>query len=98
MKSQALRIATAVSMTVALAGGLGAGTATAAEMMENNPKNIELVMDSNRDGRIDRNEFIRYQSRVFDRMAGTRGHVTAAEVSKMMKDFASVFPTQSSND
>jgi hypothetical protein len=87
-----------MSMTIALAGGIGAGTATAAEMMENNPKNIETVMDSNQDGRIDRDEFIRYQGRMFDRMAGTRGYAMPAEVSKMMKDFGSVFPSQASND
>jgi Ca2+-binding EF-hand superfamily protein len=66
--------------------------------MQNNPENTGKAMDYNKDGRIDRYEFVRYQGRMFDKMAGTKGYATYADVSKMMKDFGSVFPLDNSKD
>jgi hypothetical protein len=98
MKPQMPKLVTALSMVVALAAGVAGGTATAADMMQNNPENTGKAMDYNKDGRIDRYEFVRYQGRMFDQMAGTKGYATYADVSKMMKDFGSVFPLDNSKD
>ena len=73
-------------------------SAVAVETMPNTPENAGKMMDTNNNGRIDRYEFLRYQGRMFDQTVGAKGYATYADVSKMIKSMASVFPVDNSKD
>ena len=85
-----MKSASVVALAIALAGGLAAQTALAD--LPNTPANVK-VMDKNKNGRIEKDEYIAYMGAQFDRLAGKKGYCTFEEVSAGMRDLGSVFPT-----
>ncbi len=82
--------ASVVALAIALAGGLAAQTALAD--LPNTPANVK-VMDKNKNGRIEKDEYLAYMGAQFDRLAGKKGYCTFEEVSDGMRKMGSAFPT-----
>jgi len=78
--------------TVALAMLLGAGLLASPVHAElpKEPRNV-AVMDANKDGKIDRDEYLDYMGTQFDKRAGTKGYCTFEEVSEGAKDIWELF-------
>jgi len=78
--------------TVALAMLLGAGLLASPVHAElpRQPRNV-AVMDTNQDGKIDRDEYLGYMGAQFDKRAGTKGYCTFEEVSEGAKDIWELF-------
>lgn len=74
------------STMVALAMLLGAGL-VASPVYAELPKQTRnvAVMDTNKDGKIDRDEYLGYMGAQFDKRAGTKGYCTFEEVSEGAK-------------
>ena len=84
-----IKSASVVALAVALAGGLAAQTALAD--VPNTPANVS-IMDTNKNGRIEKQEYLAYMGGQFDKLAGKKGYCTFEEVSVGLKKFGSVFP------
>lgn len=78
--------------TVALAMLLGAGLLASPVHAElpKQPHNV-AVMDTNKDGKIDRDEYLGYMGAQFDKRAGAKGYCTFEEVSEGAKDIWELF-------
>lgn len=87
-----IKSASVVALAIALAGGLAAQTALAD--LPNTPANVK-VMDKNKNGRIEKDEYLAYMSAQFDRLAGKKGYCTFEEVSDGLRSLGSAFPTGS---
>ncbi|HRP95080.1 MAG TPA: hypothetical protein PL143_02415 [Rhodocyclaceae bacterium] len=67
-------------LTAALATAfLGGAVAPVFAELPKEPKNIS-VMDTNNNGRIEKDEFLAYMSTSFDELAGDKGYCTFEEV------------------
>lgn len=88
-----MKSASVVALAIALAGGLAAQTALAD--LPNTPANVK-VMDTNKNGRIEKNEYLAYMGVQFDRLAGKKGYCTFEEVSVGLRNLGSAFPPASS--
>lgn len=82
--------ASIVALAIALAGGLAAQTALAD--LPNKPANVK-VMDKNKNGRIEKEEYLAYLGAQFDKLAGNKGYCTFEEISGGLRNLGSVFPT-----
>ncbi|MBT0960295.1 hypothetical protein [Denitromonas iodatirespirans] len=76
------------STMVVLAMLLGAGLVASPAHAElpKQSRNV-AVMDTNKDGKIDRGEYLGYMGAQFDKRAGTKGYCTFEEVSEGAKNF-----------
>ncbi len=84
-----MKFASVAALAIALAGGLAAQTALAD--VPNTPANVR-IMDTNKNGRIEKDEYLAYMGSQFDKLAGKKGYCTFEEVSVGLKGFGSVFP------
>ena len=73
-----------VTLALALAGGLVSGPA-AAEVPKA-PVKIS-VMDANKNGRIEKEEYVAYMTKAFDEAAGAKGYCTFEEVAAGFRRF-----------
>lgn len=64
-----------LALSLALAGGMIANPAFASDSSADMMK----MMDTNKNGKIEKDEYIAYQSKVYDKMAGTKGYITVQE-------------------
>lgn len=71
-----------LALSLALAGGMIATPAFATD----NSADMLKMMDTNKDGTIEKDEYIAYQSKMFDKMAGTKGYLTVPEVMQSFRD------------
>jgi hypothetical protein len=71
-----------LALSLALAGGMIATPAFAAD----NSAEMMKMMDTNNNGKIEKDEYLAYQSKMFDKMAGTKGYITAPEAMKSFRD------------
>jgi hypothetical protein len=74
---------TTAAMSIALLGGFVATPALAD--LPKAPAKIS-VMDTNNNGRIEKDEFLAYMSSAFDQRAGTKGYCTFEEVQAGFDD------------
>lgn len=88
-----IKSASVVALAIALAGGLAAQTAWAD--LPNTPANVK-VMDKNKNGRIEKDEYLAYMGARFDQLAGKKGYCTFEEVSDGLRKLGSAFPIQAS--
>jgi hypothetical protein len=73
------------SVSALAAAGLLAGSFASSSARADLPKAQEAnikAMDKNKNGRIEKEEFIAYMSAMFDRSAGAKGYCTYEEVAK----------------
>ena len=89
-----IKSASVVALAMALAGGLAAQTALAD--LPNTPANVK-VMDTNKNGRIEKSEYLAFMGAQFDQLAGKRGYCTFEEVSAGLKKLGSTFPKSASD-
>lgn len=85
-----MKSASVVALAIALAGGLAAQTALAD--LPNTPANVKVI-DKNKNGRIEKEEYLAYMGAQFDKLAGKKGYCTFEEVSAGLRNLGSVFPT-----
>ena len=90
-----IRSAMTIVLALALAGGLTANVAYAD--LPNTPANVK-VMDRNKNGKIEREEYLAYMGRRFDELAGGKGYCTYEEVSAGLRKLGSAFPVDNSRD
>ena len=90
-----IKSASVVALAMALAGGLAAQTALAD--LPNTPANVK-VMDKNKNGRIEKDEYLAYMGAQFDKAAGKKGYCTFEEVSSGLRNLGSAFPIDTSSD
>ncbi|OGA48862.1 MAG: hypothetical protein A3G24_07475 [Betaproteobacteria bacterium RIFCSPLOWO2_12_FULL_62_13] len=90
-----MKSASVVALAIALASGLAAETALAD--LPNTPANVK-IMDKNKNGRIEKAEYLAYMGAQFDKLAGKKGYCTFEEVSAGLKKFGSVFPETPPSD
>ena len=90
-----MKSASVVALAIALAGGLAAQTALAD--LPNTPANVK-IMDKNKNGRIEKAEYLAYMGAQFDKLAGKKGYCTFEEVSGGLRNLGSAFPFDSSTD
>lgn len=64
-----------LALSLALAGGMIATPAFSAD----HSSDMMKMMDTNKNGKIEKDEYIAYQSKVYDKMAGTKGYITVEE-------------------
>ena len=84
-----LKSASVAAVAFTLAGGLAAQPALAD--LPNTPANVR-IMDKNKNGRIEKSEYLAFMGAQFDLLAGSKGYCTYEEVSAGMKRMGSVFP------
>lgn len=85
-----MKSASVVALAIVLASGLAAQTALAD--LPNTPANVK-IMDKNKNGKIEKDEYLAYMSAQFDKAAGKKGYCTFEEISASIKNMGSVFPT-----
>jgi len=83
------------ALAIALAGGLAAQTAWAD--LPNTPANVK-IMDQNKNGKVEKHEYLAYMGAQFDRLAGNKGYCTFEEVSQGLQKLGSAFPWDNSKD
>lgn len=69
----------AAAVTLALIGGMAAPSAFAD--VPKTPKDI-AAMDTNKNGRIEKDEYLKAMSAEFDKAAGSKGYCTFEEVAE----------------
>ena len=74
--------ASILALSLALAGGMIATPAFSAD----HSSDMMKMMDTNKNGKIEKDEYIAYQSKMFDKMAGTKGYLTVPEVMQSFRD------------
>lgn len=84
-----LKSASVAAFAFTLAGGLAAQPALAD--LPNTPANVK-IMDKNKNGRIEKSEYLAFMGAQFDRLAGNKGYCTYEEVSSGLRKMGSVFP------
>ena len=87
--------ALAIAIALALTGAFG--TQSVYANVPNTPANVK-VMDKNKNGKIEKEEYIAYMSRRFDELAGGKGYCTFEEVSTGLRNLGSTFPVDNSRD
>jgi hypothetical protein len=85
-----IKSASVIALAIALAGALAAQTALAD--LPNTPANVK-IMDKNKNGRIEKSEYLAYMGAQFDKLAGNKGYCTFEEVSGGLRGLSSTFPT-----
>jgi hypothetical protein len=80
MKSMKALTAIAALM---LAGGLAGAPAYAD--LPSKPGNIK-VMDTNSDGKVQKEEYLAFMAKMFDKSAGTKGYCTFQEIEKGFRE------------
>lgn len=76
------------ALIVFISGGFMAGQALAD--LPAKPGNIS-VMDTNKNGKIEKDEYLAYMAKGFDESAGSKGYCTFAEVEAGFKKMAETF-------
>jgi ABC-type sugar transport system substrate-binding protein len=66
-----------LALTLALGGGMLATPAFAA--VPSNAGDVK-VMDTNKNGKVEKDEYLAYMSKLFDKAAGTKGYCTFEEI------------------
>lgn len=84
-----MKSASVVALAITLAGGLAAQTALAD--LPNTPANVK-IMDKNKNGRIEKSEYLAFMGAAFDKLAGNKGYCTFEEISAGLKSMGSAFP------
>jgi hypothetical protein len=79
MAMKLIKIASVVALAAVLAGGLAVNTAFAD--LPKKPLNVK-VMDTNKNGRIEKSEYLAFMGAEFDKLAGGKGYCTYAEIEK----------------
>lgn len=69
----------ATALTLALIGGIASPSAFAE--VPKTPKDI-AAMDTNKNGRIEKDEYVKAMSAEFDKTAGSKGYCTFEEVAE----------------
>ncbi len=85
-----IKTASAVALATMLGGGLAANTAFAD--LPQKPLNVK-VMDTNKNGRIEKSEYLAFMGAQFEKLAGAKGYCTFQEVSDGIQRLPSAFPT-----
>ena len=85
-----IKSASVVALAIALAGGLAAQSALAD--LPNTPANVKII-DKNKNGRIEKDEYLAYMGAQFDKAAGKKGYCTFEEISDGLRKLGSTFPT-----
>lgn len=83
-----MKSASVVALAIALAGGLAAQTALAD--LPNTPANVK-IMDKNKNGKIEKAEYLAYMGAQFDKAAGNKGYCTFEEISTGLRKLGTVF-------
>lgn len=68
-----------LALTLALGGGMLATPSFAA--VPSNAGDVQ-VMDTNKNGKVEKDEYLAYMSKAFDKAAGTKGYCTFEEIKK----------------
>lgn len=76
-----MKLVHSLSSLALIAALLGAFAAPAFADIPKAPSNIS-VMDTNKNGRIEKEEFLAYMSASFDELAGAKGYCTFEEVEE----------------
>ena len=85
---------TVITIATALAGGLPANNAFAE--LPQKPLNVK-VMDTNKNNRVERAEYLAFMGAEFDKLAGAKGYCTFQEVSTGLRRMGSAIPDQSNS-
>lgn len=72
-----------LALTLALGGGMLATPAFAD--LPSKPDDIK-VMDTNKNGKVEKDEYLAYMAKMFDKSAGAKGYCTFEEVAKGFRD------------
>lgn len=73
------KYALTAALALLLAGGLATGTAFA----DLPKKDVDIkAIDTNKDGKIQREEYLAFMGKEFDKTAGAKGYCTFAEVKQ----------------
>ena len=80
----ATRFASVVALNLALAGGFASAPAYAD--IPKQPESIKDI-DTNKNGRVEKDEYLAFMSRMFDKSAGAKGYCTFQEVERGYKTF-----------
>ena len=81
----------AITVATVLAGGLAANSVFAD--LPSRPLDVR-VMDTNKNGRIEKSEYLAFMGGEFDRLAGAKGYCTFAEVATGLRALSAI-PDQS---
>lgn len=84
-----LKAASAIALASMLAGGLATNTAFAD--LPKKPLNVK-VMDTNKNDRIEKAEYLAFMGAQFDKLAGGKGYCTYQEVADGIRNMPSAFP------
>lgn len=80
---------TALASMALAAGGLAASAARA-DLPKAAQANVR-EMDTNKNGRIEKDEYLTYMGRMFDRAAGSKGYCTFQEVIDSMQKLEEIY-------
>jgi hypothetical protein len=83
-----------ITVATALAGGLPAYNALAD--LPQKPLDVK-VMDTNKNNRIEKSEYLAFMGAEFDKLAGAKGYCTFKEVSVGLRRMGSAIPDQSTS-
>ncbi|MCM2306666.1 MAG: hypothetical protein NDI91_04240 [Sulfuritalea sp.] len=72
-----------LALSLALGGGMLATPAFAE--LPKGPTDVQ-VMDTNKNGKIEKDEYIAFHSKMFDKAAGAKGYCTFEEIKKGFRD------------
>ena len=67
-----------LALSLALGGGMIATPSFAAD----NSADMMKMMDTNKNGMVEKDEYIAYHSKMFDKMAGTKSNLSSQDVMK----------------
>lgn len=73
-----MKSASVIAVSMALAGGL---PAPAFADLPSKPGDIR-VMDTNKNGKVEKDEYLAFMAKLFDQTAGTKGYCTFAEIDQ----------------
>ncbi|GAB4181079.1 MAG: hypothetical protein Fur0039_25930 [Rhodocyclaceae bacterium] len=76
--------ATAIALALALTGGLAAAPAFAD--LPSKPQDIR-IMDTNKNGRVEKQEYLAFMAKAFDETAGAKGYCTFEEIDRAIRGF-----------
>lgn len=78
---------TQYALTAALALLLGGGLATGTAFADLPKKDVDIkAMDTNKDGKIQKEEYLAFMAKEFDKTAGAKGYCTFAEVKQGLEN------------
>lgn len=78
-----IQAATALSLALALIGGVVSAPAYAA--LPSEPGNVK-VMDTNKNGKVEKDEYLAFMAKRFDQTAGNKGYCSFEEIESGFRD------------